>query len=188
MHDSNLPPPETYRPYLRILADQAQHAFLKQRFDASDVVQDVLVLARVNEHQFNGSKEAEYLAWIRRILKNRLHDLEREHNAGKRAVRLERPIDAFVDDSSRRLDRQLASLVSSPSEKVAKREDLSLVCAALDALPEQQRDAVRLHYFEQLTFIEVAEQLNISRGQAAGLIRRGIAKVRKLCNPDLTGD
>ena len=52
------------------------------------------------------------------------------------------------------------------------------VHAALRALPEDQRDAVRLAYFEGLTHSEIAERLQIPLGTVKTRLRLAFDKLR----------
>jgi RNA polymerase sigma-70 factor (ECF subfamily) len=54
------------------------------------------------------------------------------------------------------------------------------VADALARLPQQQREAVILHYLQGLPLAEVARQLGRSEASAAGLLYRGLKKLREL--------
>ncbi|MEO8381423.1 MAG: sigma-70 family RNA polymerase sigma factor [Acidobacteriota bacterium] len=50
---------------------------------------------------------------------------------------------------------------------------------ALTTLPERAREAVRLRFFEQLTYPEIAANLNISVKSAEKLVATNVARLRK---------
>jgi len=56
---------------------------LKQKVDASDVVQQTLLKAHEDIGQFNGDTEPQLIAWLKQILRNRLID-EARHWAGQK--------------------------------------------------------------------------------------------------------
>lgn len=61
-----------YCHHLRILAETRLDARLRARVSPSDVVQETLYEAHCGFAQFRGQCEAEFLAWLRRILANNL--------------------------------------------------------------------------------------------------------------------
>lgn len=85
---------------------------------------------------------------------------------------------ATLEQSSIRLEHLVCDSMSSPSHKVQRSENVTRLATALQQLPEPQREAIELHYLQQNTFAAVAEQMGLSRDQVAGLIRRGIQKLR----------
>src|SRR5215472_8128490 len=56
------------RNYLKIVAHAQVQTWLQAKVDASDVVQQTLLEAYRDFRNFRGSTEAEWLAWLRRIL------------------------------------------------------------------------------------------------------------------------
>ena len=59
-------------------------------------------------------------------------------------------------------------------------EDLLRLTESLAELPEGQRDAVMLHYWQGQTLAQVAEQLDKSVPSVAGLLQRGLKTLRSL--------
>ena len=49
----------------------------------------------------------------------------------------------------------------------------------LDSLPEAQREAVILHYWEARTVAEIAQQLGRTPAAVAGLLKRGLKQLRR---------
>jgi RNA polymerase sigma-70 factor (ECF subfamily) len=63
-------------------------------------------------------------------------------------------------------------------------EDAALALQqALDALPGDQRDAIVLHVWGQMTFQDIAEALEISPNTAASRYRYGLSKLRERLKP-----
>ena len=61
-----------------------------------------------------------------------------------------------MEESSARLEACLTRDDSSPGQKAAKAEDLRLLAAAPASLPDDQRSAIELHHFAELSVLEVA--------------------------------
>jgi len=172
---------ESYRPFLALLARLQIARRLQGKTDASDVVQDVILETHCNFALFRGASEKEFLAWLRRILADRLTKLVRHYQGTKRRdVRLERDMAAAVDNSSHILANSLVSQQSSPSEQVAHREQAVLMASALDQLPSDQREVLILRHLEELTFGEVAERMGRTVDSVKGLWTRGLASLRRI--------
>src|SRR5512145_913189 len=93
---------ERYRDYLRLLAELQLSPRLRAKLDPSDVVQITLLRAHEKRAQFRGSSPAEEAGWLRTILVNTLAEAVRSFNRQQRDVRLERSLEASVEESSRR--------------------------------------------------------------------------------------
>ena len=168
---------EQYRPYLRILAQRHLDGPLGVRLDASDLVQQTCLSAIRAIATFDGVNEAAFVAWLRTIHENNIRSAVRDHLvAEKRAAG--REVSA-ADEAA--LDRSLAQASeSSPSQRLMHGESTVLLAAALQDLPDDQREAVRLRYLEGRSLAEIARRLDRSVVAAAGLVKRGLIQLRKV--------
>ena len=174
------PPLEQYRDYLRVLAGLQLGARLRGKLDASDLVQQTVMLAHAHRDQFRGATEAEWRGWLRVILANTLSAAAREFETAARDLRRERSLEAELEQSEARLEGMLAADQSSPSEGAARGEDLLRLARALGRLPEDQRRAVELHHLKGLTVAEVAAEVGRTRPAVVGLLFRGLKRLREL--------
>ncbi len=69
---------------------------------------------------------------------------------------------------------------SSPSQKAQRTEDLLRLAEALAELPEAQREAVVLHYWQSQTLAQVATELGKTPAAVAGLLQRGLKSLRTM--------
>jgi RNA polymerase sigma-70 factor (ECF subfamily) len=171
---------DRFRGYLLLLAQQNWDSRLQAQYDPSDVVQQTLLEAHEKWQQFRGSGEAELAAWLRTVLAHNLADVYRRLGRGKRDPGLERSLELALEESSSRLEKCLAADQSSPSEQAAKRELLLRMADGLSRLSPAQREAVTLHHLQGLSLAELAERLKRSEASVAGLLRRGLKKLREL--------
>jgi RNA polymerase sigma-70 factor (ECF subfamily) len=175
--------PERYRDYLRLLARLHLPPRLRGKLDPSDVVQRVLLRAHEKRGLFRG-EGPELAAWLRRILASTLADVAREFGAGKRDVALEQSLEVALRQSSVRLEAFLRPAPSSPSGHAVHQETLVRLAAALAELPDDQRTAVELHHLQGCSVGEVAAHLGRSEAAVAGLLRRGLKRLRGLLHDE----
>jgi RNA polymerase sigma-70 factor (ECF subfamily) len=140
-----------YRNYLALLARLSLARELRAKIDDSDIVQDVLPRAHQGIGQFRGTTEAEMVVWLRRILANRLADLNRRslQNQGRAAGR-EVPIEAILDRTSASLGGLPLAPGTSPSRGAQRREVATLIADALAAMKEDDREVIVLRSLEGL--------------------------------------
>lgn len=173
-------PLEECRDYLRILARLQLGNRLRSKMDASDVVQQTVLLAHSRRDQFRGKTEAEWLGWLRAILFNVLTSVAREFETAARNVEREQSLHAEMSDSSARLENFLAINHSSPSRVAMKSEELFRLAQAVVSLPLDQRQVVELHHLKGLTVSEVAEIMERSSASVVGLLFRAMKRLRSL--------
>lgn len=169
---------ERFRSYLRLLARLQLPPQLAPKLDASDVVQQTLLQAHRALADFRGKTEAEMGGWLRQILARNLAHAARDFSCEKRDAGREVQLAALLDQSSARLNAWLAADESSPSQKAERNDQFLRLAAALEELPEEQREAVELHYWQGWTLAKIAGHQNRSPASVAGLVHRGLSKLR----------
>jgi RNA polymerase sigma-70 factor (ECF subfamily) len=95
-------------------------------------------------------------------------------------VGVEESLTAAVEESSARLERWLAAGALAPDEHSVRDERLLRMGEALGALPEDQRAAVEMRYLQGLPVARIGELLGRSEESVAGLLRRGLDRLREL--------
>jgi RNA polymerase sigma-70 factor (ECF subfamily) len=166
--------PERYRDYLHLLAWLRLPKRLLGLMSASDVAHDTILKAHKKREQFRGTTEAEYRAWLRRILANTIADA-----ADGRAADILRAL----DQSSAFLENWVVVEEPSPAEQVQHEEQLLRLAEALMQLSEEERTAVEMRYLQEprRPLPEIARKLGRPTAKAvAGLLARGLEKLRGL--------
>lgn len=171
--------PEHYRDYLLALARFQVAARLGAKLDASDIVHDALLRAHQARADFAGTTPAEMKAWLRTILARTLANAARLFQRDKRDIARECSLEAELAESSCRLDAFLAADQTSPSSRASQEELLGRLAAALDELPPHQRSVVVLKHTQRLPVAEIAARLGLSVAAVAGLLRRGLQRLRE---------
>jgi RNA polymerase sigma-70 factor (ECF subfamily) len=172
--------PERFRKYLLILARMSLDEADRGKLDASDVVQETLLNAHRKRDQFRGHTEAEMAAWLRAMLVFDLKDARRALDAKKRGEGRERALEATLDRSSAQLGAWLIADQTSPSLGAQQHERALRVADALAEVPEDQREALVLRYFEGLPVTDIGARMGRSMPAVAGLLKRGTRRLRTL--------
>src|SRR5262249_23104697 len=123
--------------------------------------------------------------WLRSILANVLAGAHRRFlQEEKRNLARERSLQDTLDGSSAQLEGWLAADQESPSEQAMKNEELVRLYAVLAGMPDDELHALRLGHVEGCALADIAQRLNRSRAGVAGLLRRGLARLRGELPPD----
>jgi len=173
-----------FRPYLLMLARLQFDDLLQAKLDESDIVQQTLMEAHQSLPSFRGQSGEEQAAWLRTILARNLADELRKFRRGKRDVRLEASLQVSLSESTVRLERILACNDGTPSQYAMANEQLVALATALMKLPEDQRRAVELFHLQGHSAAEVATRLERTDIAVAGLLRRGLKRLRELVRED----
>ena len=171
---------ESYSAYLTLLARVQIGKRLQGKVDPGDVVQDVFLDAHRQIGQFRGTTEAEWSAWLRKILAGHIALLLRRYLGTKaRDVKLECELQAQIDQSSVMLDGGLFANHSTPSQHASRREQSVLLADALAKLPEDYREVIILRHIETLPFPDVAKRMDRSEDSVQKLWVRALANLRR---------
>ncbi len=173
-------PPERYREFLRMVAGAPLRSLPPLGLDPSDAAQRALLKAHQNREQFRGASDAEYLAWLRRVLVHDLRDAARRHAREAGALGVE----ADLERSALRLEDWIEAGDTSPPARASRAESLLRLAGALAGLPEDQRRAVELRHLVGLAVPQVAARMERTVPAVAGLLRRGLEALRRAV-PDL---
>jgi len=136
-------------------------SFIRRRVpderDAEDILQDVFY-ELVEAYRMMKPIER-VTAWLYRVARNRITDLFRKK--GAEALRKE-PVAVREDGESLLLEEVLPSGQAGPEAAYARAVLLEELDAALDELPEEQRQAFVAHEIEGQSFKELAETTGLS--------------------------
>ena len=173
---------EDYRGYLVALAriQVATRPWLAAKLDASDIAQETLLKAHAAREQYRGSTPGEMVVWLRKILARTLANELRALGQAKRDVGVERSLEVDLDASSSRLDAWLAADHTSPSGRAERGERLASLASAVEALPSDQREIMLFKHYDKLTLNEIAIKTGRTPAAVAGLLRRGLERLREL--------
>ena len=119
--------------------------------DARDAAQEAFIAAYRNIANFRG--DAKVSSWLHRIAVNQCLTTKR-----RQKTRAE----DFLDDEDGAEDRMcVAAPQHSPARKAEKAERTTLVRQAVGALPTDLRQVIVMKEFEEMTFQEISETLEL---------------------------
>src|SRR5262249_38038540 len=169
---------EPFRSYLEVLARVHLDARLRGKLDPAAVVQPALFRPHPAGPQQLSPEPPALAAWLRSILARTLADVAKHYDRDKRAVDLERSLEADLDRSASGLAGWLAADQTSPSQAAERNEDLLRLADALAALPDPQREVVVLKHLRGWTLQRIADHIGRTVPAVASLLRRGLADLR----------
>jgi RNA polymerase sigma-70 factor (ECF subfamily) len=137
--------------------------------DARDVCQETFLAAFRNLRKFRG--EAKFSSWLYRIALNACHSrLRRNGNAAEQSL-------DEADDDGRKFE--LAAVdTESLTERLHRDQRAALVRRALQALPSEMRQVIVMKEYEELTFAEIAEILEIPVSTVKSRLYTGLQQMR----------
>jgi RNA polymerase sigma-70 factor, ECF subfamily len=155
-------------------------AIVREPADAEEVVVDAFGQAWRQAGAFDPLRGS-VGAWLATIARSRALDTVRAR--GRRARAHERA--AQLSDEG--IATPVAALGPDPARSAERGEARRLVAQALAGLPEPQRVAIELAYFEGLSQSEIAARLAEPLGTVKTRMRAGMEKLRGLLSPLLEG-
>jgi RNA polymerase sigma-70 factor (ECF subfamily) len=150
---------------------------LSARLDPSDLVQDTLAEANRRLDDYLRKRPLPFYPWLRQIAWNRMIDARRYHLRPGRTVGREEPAGLPAESALELAQRLVAG--EAPSAGLRRKEQQAHVRAALESLPERDREVLALRYLEQLTTAEAAAVLGVSEGGVRVRVLRALRRLRK---------
>lgn len=144
--------------------------------DASDVVVEAFVRVFQGLHTFRG--EANFGTWLHRVVVNTFLDM-RKRSKGRQNVSLEEQLELDGDTFTRRIE----DTSPGPEELVEKEEREEVLQRAIAQLPPERRILIVLYHFENLSYEEIAQMLNLPVGTVKSRLNRARLALREILQP-----
>ena len=143
---------------------------IKNKDLSEDIFQDtyVKVINSLQKGKYN--EEGKFLPWVMRIAHNLVIDHFRKQKK-MQMIRSNNDFDIFdvLKDSKINAD-----------EKLIKDQIFSDLNSLIDKLPSDQKEVLKLRYYEELSFKKIAEYFDISINTALGRMRYALINLRAL--------
>ena len=146
------------------------YAFVHDRDEAEDIAQDLFV--QVFESLGRFRFESKLSTWLYRIAVNR--SINHCKSPRGRAIKID--IDSWKQ-------QEVAQSVEMPQQQILEeQEQIELLHKAIDKLPENQRTALILNKYEELSYKEIADVMGVSLSSVESLIFRAKNNLEKIFN------
>lgn len=151
------------------------------QLQTDDILQETYIKVCQEIGRLKVDKIGDLLAWIKAIALNLIRDAARRQAAAKRGgdlVKLELE-QARMRDAAFGLAVELSDPgIGTPSTMAAKGEAIDAIRIAVSQLPEDQRFAMQLYCFQNLTLEETAKKMERTTDSVRGLIQRAKKTLR----------
>ncbi|MYZ42099.1 RNA polymerase sigma factor [Schauerella aestuarii] len=155
---------ELYRltaPHLFPLAKR----MLRSKEGAEEVLQECFVTIWQRAAQYS-AEQSQVMTWMTRIVRNRCID------------RLRRP-DLEVSDPDGEIAAAWADDAPGPMSQLQSSQESKRLADCMQTLEGQQRAAIAMAFFDDLSHPEVAERMAAPLGTVKSWVRRGLARLKE---------
>ena len=143
-----------------------------------DIAQETFIRAYRALAQFRG--DAQFYTWLYRIAvntaKKALMDMKRDPTVSENSFK------SADDDETSMLENELTSS-ETPDAVLASKEIAEMVNTAMEALPEELRQAITLREIEGLSYEEISEAMNCPIGTVRSRIFRAREAISQRIKP-----
>ncbi len=139
--------------------------------EAEDALQEICLQIWRRAASYDGARSSVF-SWA--ILLARSRFIDRLRARGRRS----RIVVASTDDDINALERVEASAAENTTDTIGRNEEAARVRSVLGNLPAEQRQAIEMSFFSELTHHEIAAQLEQPLGTVKARIRRGLLRLR----------
>ena len=158
---------EIYRRYVRRVFGLCRY-MLDSRENAEDATSEVFLKLQRSIESYDGS--IPFPRWLLRVAGNQCIDVLRRRQRGRKVI-------VEVEDGAAAIEA--ASSEPSPLSAVLGMEERVQVRDTIARLPENYRVPLVLRYYGELSYDEIAQQLDLQRNYVAALIFRAKQELRR---------
>jgi RNA polymerase sigma-70 factor, ECF subfamily len=183
---------EARRPQLLTYIQRQLSDGLRRKVDPEDVLQDAVAEA-VRSLSSTDLSSWDPFGWLCQIAERRIIDAHRRFfGAQKRDASREVSINApgggsNTDGSRHGIVNLLVASITSPTQALSRKGREFRLLEALKTLPEDQQEALRLRYIENLPSKEIAERLGKSDGAVRVMLTRSLQKLQSILGDETVG-
>jgi RNA polymerase sigma factor (sigma-70 family) len=147
------------------------YLIVRNRELAEDIFQDTFIKAISTIQQGRYTESGKFLAWINRIAHNLIIDhFRREKNENTFSADA---VDFDIVNNAKLSEKSVEDTMSN--EQV-----LTDVVHLIELLPPSQQHVIRMRFFEDLSFKEIAEKTDVSINTALGRMRYALLNMRRI--------
>jgi RNA polymerase sigma-70 factor (ECF subfamily) len=137
--------------------------------DAEDLTMEAFAKAFRNLHKFK--KDYTFSTWLFRIATNNAIDFIRKKKLKTMSLN-----NTLTDDGGNSVNIDVEDDDNNPQDEYIKSQRIEMVRIFVDKLPAKYRKLVKLRYFDELSYDEIAEEL----GKPLGTVKAQLHRSREL--------
>jgi RNA polymerase sigma factor (sigma-70 family) len=149
-------------PWIQSVASRKLSNFRRSKGETGDIVQEAIIQFIKYGPRIRLSNDEQLRALLYRIVENTIRDQYAWFTAQRRAMAKERPL---PPDTMLNLDPP-AVRQETPSQVAQQHEDEAWMRLGLELLVPEDRKVILLHYWQDLSFQKIADDLGISKSGA----------------------
>ncbi|MFT8320752.1 MAG: RNA polymerase sigma factor [Bacillus sp. (in: firmicutes)] len=139
------------------------YTYMGNSHDAMDAMEDMIVRLYENIHQLK--KDSSFYSWSKTILVNSCKALLKR----RKKLLLVEKMDEYIEEGE---------VGIHPKNDIKAKEQLLDIHQLLATLNEQQAEAIKLKYFQDLNYQSIADRTNVSIGTVKSRIFQGLKKMK----------
>lgn len=178
------------RPQLVVYVNNQLGYLLRSKIEPDDLVQEMMIRA-VQQANFFTQNDRDPFGILCHFAQECIVDAHRRLiTAQKRSAKRETPLgqggssNSSADGASGGLINLLVASITSPSRALSRNDREFRMWEALANLPEEQREALRLRYYENMPSKDIAEKLGKTDGAIRVMLTRALDKLQKILATD----
>ena len=172
-----------YRDRLKRMVRLRMSRRLQGRIHDSDVLQESYLEISRKFSDYLDNPSVPFFLWLRHMTGLKLAEIHRRH-LGTQMRDADREVSiyrgALPEANSMSLAAHLLGQLTSPSEAAVKAEMRIKLQEALNGMDALDREIIALRHFEQLSGVETAEVLQLSKTGASSRYVRAITRLKKI--------
>jgi RNA polymerase sigma-70 factor (ECF subfamily) len=147
------------------------YLLVRNRQLAEDLFQDTFIKVVTSIKQQRYADNGKFVAWVNRIAHNLIIDYFRREQGENTLSHTDFDYDVF--NNVRLSDANV-------EEEMVREQLMCNVARMVDFLPDTQQEVVKMRFYEDLSFKEIADKTGVSINTALGRMRYALINMRKM--------
>ena len=138
---------------------------------ANDIFQETFVKAILSLRKGNYVEQGQFFAWLSRIA----HNLVLDH------FKTQRGQCSYDEDGQEFADETTSQLACvGREEEMIRMESIEMVQKWITLLPDEQREVVKMRFYQEIPFKEIAEKTGVGISTSLARMRYALLNLRKM--------
>tara|TARA_X000000368_G_C22879808_1_gene644758 strand:+ start:161 stop:763 length:603 start_codon:yes stop_codon:yes gene_type:complete len=168
--------PKAYNDLMKLYRDPI-YFMLYEKVGNQELAKDLTIeaLGKAFKKLHLYTPEYAFSTWLYTVARNNCIDYLRKHKLP--TISIEK---MMLDEDGKRNTFDLISKELNPEEKMEKKQRIAILRQIVDKLRPKYRDLVKLRYFKELSYEEIAETLQVPLGTVKAQLHRSREQLFKI--------